>query len=190
MLAAYVDESARRRQGEATCVYALAAVLVATREANSVREAMMGLRHGRSRVIHWRVERAERRKLIAAAIADLPVVGVLAVCLHRAEIKSERARRRCLVRLLAELDARGADCVVFESRRQRQDEADRAVLTGLRKAGAVSTSMVVRWELPDAPELWVADCVAGAVSWWLDGDGRYWGPLEKLITLLDVDDVE
>jgi hypothetical protein len=29
--------------------------------------------------------------------------------------------------------------------------------------------------------------VAGAVFWWLDGDGRLWESLEPLVTLLDID---
>lgn len=52
MLTAYVDESARRRQGEVTCVYTLAAVLVADDAEEKVRGVMKSLRHGRSRVIH------------------------------------------------------------------------------------------------------------------------------------------
>lgn len=186
-LTAYIDESARRRRDESTCAYTLVAVLVAEDAAETVRTSMRALRYGRSQVVHWRVERPERRKLIAAELAELPVTGVVTVCLHAREVKSERARRRCLVRLLVELAARGIDRVVFESRRGPLDAADRQVLTGLRKAGTVPAQMLVVWEPPAAPELWVADCIAGAVSWWLGGDGRYFEPLQKLITLVDVD---
>lgn len=186
-LTAYVDESARRRRDESTCAYTLAAVLVAETDAEAVRATMRGLRYGRSQVVHWRVERAERRKLIAGALAELPVTGVVTVCLHAAEVKSERARRRCLVRLLVELAARGVDRVVFEARLGPLDDADRRVLTGLRRADTVPAEMVVTWEPPAAPELWAADCIAGAISWWLDGDDRYFEPLQKLVTLVDVD---
>ncbi|MFD4143040.1 hypothetical protein [Streptomyces sp. NPDC058572] len=187
MLIAYVDESARRRKGEDAWVYTLAAVLVEAEAVADVREAMQGLRFGKSRSVHWRIERPARRVVLAAAIAQLPVVGVVTVCLHRAEVRSERARRRSLVRLFGELSGRGVDLVVMESRHE-QDAGDRAVLTGLRRASAVSHAMTVTWELASTDAgLWVADCLAGAVSWWLDGDGRYFEVLEPLVTILDVD---
>lgn len=76
--------------------------------------------------------------------------------------------------------------MVFESRHE-QDAADRAVLTGLRKASVVSHTMTVTWELASTDAgLWAADCLAGAVSWWLDGDGLYFKALEPLVTILDV----
>jgi len=187
MLHAFIDESARRRSGEATCVYTLAAVLVDDASAESVRTRMEGLRYGKSSVVHWRMERPERRALLAAEVATLPIAGVVAVCLHDAEIRSERARRMCMVTLLGELSARGVDRVVFETR-QAQDSKDRAVLTGLRKTRAVAPKMAVTWEMPSSdPALWVADVIAGACSWWLDGDGRFWTPLDPLVTVLDVD---
>ncbi|MFM9625322.1 hypothetical protein ACKI14_46310 [Streptomyces turgidiscabies] len=187
MLHAFIDESARRRAGETTCVYTLAAVLVDDASAETVRTAMEGLRYGKSAVVHWRVERAQRRAFLAAEVAALPIVGVVAVCLHDAEVKSERARRLCLVQLLGELSARGVGRVVFESR-QAQDASDRAVLTGLRKSNAVATDMLVTWQMASSdPALWAADVVAGACSWWLDGDGQFWTPLEPLVTLLDVE---
>lgn len=188
MLIAYVDESARRRQGEDVCVYTLAAVLVEAESILEVRETMKSLRYGKSPLVHWRLERSARRSLLVAAIAQLPVVGVVSVCLHRADTRSERARRRCLVRLLTELSVRGVDRVVFESRHE-QDAADRAVLTGLRRANAVSHEMAVTWAVASTDAgLWAADCLAGAVSWWLDGDGRYFEALAHLTTIFDVDD--
>lgn len=188
MLTAYVDESARRRQGEVTCVYTLAAVLVADDAEEKVRGVMKSLRHGRSRVIHWRRERTERRDMIAAAIATLPVSGVVTVCLHGAATRSERARRRCLIRLLDELMRRDVGRVIFETR-HAQDAADRAVITNLRKTGVITDAMSVTWEDPSAwfAGLWVADCVAGAVSWWLDGQDAYWEVLEPQMTLIEVD---
>ncbi|CAL9445001.1 hypothetical protein SUDANB106_02353 [Streptomyces sp. enrichment culture] len=188
MLTAYIDESMRRRRGEASCVYVLAAVLVPDDAESTVRATMEGLRHGRSRVVHWRKERPERRTLIASAIAGLPVTGLVAVCLHDAEVRSERARRRCLLRLLDELARRDVERVIFETRHE-QDAADRAVVTSLRKAKVVTDAMSLTWEDPGAwfAGLWVADCVAGAVSWWLDGHGTHWSLLEGQVTLVDVE---
>jgi hypothetical protein len=92
------------------------------------------------------------------------------------------------VRLLGELAARGVERVVFESRHE-QDAADRAVLTGLRKARTVTDDMTVTWALASTdPILWTADCVAGAVPWWLDGTDTFFELLAPLVTLLDVND--
>jgi hypothetical protein len=110
------------------------------------------------------------------------------VCLHRTDVRSERARRFCLDRLLAELSSRGVDRVVVESRNEALDARDRAVLTGMRRAGVVRPVMEVRWDLASAhPALWAADCFVGLVTSWLGGDEEMHGGLERRITVIDVD---
>ncbi|MFI2458205.1 hypothetical protein [Streptomyces sp. NPDC019539] len=62
-------------------------------------------------------------------------------------------------------------------------------MTGLRTASAVSAYLAVAWAPAIAdPGLWAADCLAGAVSWWPDGKGRYFEVLAPMTTILDVDD--
>lgn len=136
--------------------------------------------------MHWREERPARKRVIADAVAEMPLTGVVAVCLHDAEIKGERARRLCLVRLLAELSSRGVDEATFETRNE-QDRADLSVLTGLRRSASIRPGMSISWLPPADPALWAADVIAGAVSWWLDGDGQYWPRLSPLIDLIDID---
>jgi hypothetical protein len=99
MLLAFVDESARHPRGD-HCVYALAAVMVATDDVPGCRTTMEGLRYGKSTVVHWQTERPERRTMIAAALADAPIEGMVAVSMYTEASQSERARRLCLSRLL------------------------------------------------------------------------------------------
>lgn len=112
VLSAFVDESCRQRSGEDTAVYVLAAVLVESEQAEVVQSVLESVRYGRSTRVHWRVERPERRGMLAKTVAGLPITGVVTVCLHHSElVKSERARRLCLRRLLVELSGRGVDQV-------------------------------------------------------------------------------
>jgi hypothetical protein len=188
MLTAFVDESMRHRSDEDTWVYALAAVIVDHRGLSVVGDAMEGLRYRKNARVHWRVERRERRPLIIERIASLPLSGAVAVCLHGRAVKAERARRLCIDALLADLSSRGVDQVVIESRGPALDARDRGVLTGLRTAGQVRPVMSVAWSVAGSqPGLWAADCVAGTVSEWLDGDDRHWKRIEHRMTIIDVE---
>jgi hypothetical protein len=37
------------------------------------------------------------------------------------------------------------------------------------------------------PALWASDCVAGAVAWWLNGDGASWRHLAAVTQIVDVE---
>jgi hypothetical protein len=77
------------------------------------------------------------------------------------QVRSERARRLCLSRLLGELEGSGVVDVTLESRGLALDHRDRQVLTGLRRSALVSQGMRVRWCRPSGePMLWAADCLA------------------------------
>jgi hypothetical protein len=183
-LMAYVDESARHRWGD-TCVYALAAVLVDEGVAARCRTELEQLRVGRARVLHWRNERPDRRKMIAATLAGLPVAGVVAVRFYAYEGRTERARRQCLDVLLRELERRGVQRVLVESRRAPQDKRDRDLLTGLRRIGVARTLTVSWGPSTSDPILWAADCVAGAVTWWFDDQPEYLTTLGERVELLE-----
>lgn len=188
MLTAFVDESARHRLDESTSVYALAAVIVDDRGLAAVAEAMDGLRYRKNAQVHWRLERTERRPRIIEELASLPFSGVVTVCLHRTGVRQERARRFCLDALLTELTNRAVDKVIMESRNAALDDRDRAVLTALRRGGAIRPAMDVRWALPtEYPPLWAADCVVGVATGWLAGEDRFWRRIEHRVEVLGVD---
>lgn len=169
-------------------MYALTAVTVSDRHLDEVSTVMESLLFRKNVRVHWRIERSERRALIIERLRTLPFHGLVTVCLHRAEVKAERARRYCLRRLLRELSERGIDQVIIESRHEALDARDRSLLTGMRKAYELRPRMKVSWSLANShPGLWVADCVAGAATWWLGGEGRFFGPIEDRVALIDID---
>ncbi len=188
VLTAYVDESMRRRRGEAACVYTLVAVLVADDQLDDVREALRRLRYGKTQIIHWHAESDRRLPVIAGAIAELPIDGVVTVLMHRPEISAERARRLCLSVLLAELRRLAVDRVLFESR-QAQDANDLRVIRSWRRYGREGAQVRVDFlRKSEEPALWLADCVAGAFMWWLNGTCDHWSAIADSCRVVEVEE--
>lgn len=186
-LTAYVDESLRRRRGEDFCFYVLAAVLVEDEDLDDVREGLRRLRYGKTPELHWRDERPERRPVIAAAVAAMSVTSVVAVCIHGPGISSERARRLALGRLLPELDAESVNRIVFDSRRG-QDESDYDLVRSWRRFSRPGSGIRLDFfEGVLEPALWAADCAAGAVAWWLNGNDVGWRHMEAVTRIVDVE---
>jgi len=184
VLVAYVDESARVRRDDA-CAYALAGVLVDTAAQCVVRDELLGLRGPRQVVLHWRREHPDRQRRLAKVVAELPVTALTAVLLYD-DGQHERARIRCLKALLAELGRHRVDRVVLETRGTVRDRRDRGVVTGLRVTGDLGQGVVVDWQGPREQELlWLPDIVAGAVTWWLDGQTEYLRTLGDRVQILE-----
>jgi hypothetical protein len=159
---AYVDESARVSISGAC--YVLAAVLVPSDRADEVRGMVRGLRPPREPRLHWHKVRAGSRPGLAAAVRALDIDAVVVATRDVRHRNSERARRRCLVRLLWELDQRAARDVVFETRKH-QDADDRRVIAAAVRAGQVGRGVGYAFVLPtDEPLLWLPDVVAGAAG--------------------------
>jgi hypothetical protein len=167
---AYVDESVRLT-GDGR--YVLAAVTVPPARAAEVRAALVSsLRRGQRR-FHWHDENAPGRLAMAGLVASLALDAVVVTVTPVTTRDAERARRRCLRRLLWELDQRGVREVLFESR-QRRDAKDRAVLGHLHRSGWAGAELRYAFTPPQQePLLWVADVVAGAVAAAGDGDGSF-----------------
>jgi hypothetical protein len=181
---AYVDESCRHRSRDSHA-YALAAAVLSTPDADQIREALKPLRAAKNPTVHWRNESPARRTAIIRTVLDLPVHGIVAVCLH--QTTQERARRACLTQLIWELGERQVRSVPIESRREQRDRHDRSLLTSLRRSGLARRDMHVEWARPSEEELlWLADAVAGAVTWWLDDDRQYFDQLGSQVELIAV----
>lgn len=59
------------------------------------------------------------------------------------------------------------------------------MLTSMRTAGTARPVMKVSWEQPsDHLVLWAADWVAGAITWWLDGNEQFFRALKHRITII------
>src|SRR5216683_6579407 len=125
---AYVDESLRVREG----LYVLAAVIVADAEADGHREALRALLYRRQLRLHWRDESSKRREELIATVRTLRDTGAVVIAIGVPSGRQERARRKCIERLLRELADRGITTVVFERRHPKLDARDRVLVAALQ----------------------------------------------------------
>jgi|SRR5215813_1205872 len=177
---AYVDESVRVRED----LYVLAGVIVADAQADHHREVLRVLLQRGQRRLHWRDESSKRRALLAAAVRQLPHTGAVMIATDVMSRRQERARSKCIERLLAELATRGIASVVFERRHEELDARDRAMVAALRRQRSVPAWMRTSW-VPAAedPLLWLPDIAAGAASLAAAGDAMYWEELAATFLL-------
>ncbi len=176
-LLAFMDESeSTPRTGPDT--YILAVTLVTAALLEPVREAILSLRAPGQRKLHWHGESARRRGAVIDRIASLPVRHVIVVREGLPGEPSERRRRKCLARVVWELDQRGVTRLVAESRETKQNGRDVKALDYLRSSGTVCSALrLFHAPGPREPALWAADCVAGAVAAARSGRGCYFDAL-------------
>jgi len=86
---------------------------------------MDALRIKRQHKLHWHMEPARRRRLIAQTVAELDALHLVVVRSCLPGENSERRRRKCLERLLYELDQHAVTCVCAEAREAKQNARDR-----------------------------------------------------------------
>ena len=168
---AYVDESGRTSGGGR---YVMAAVVVPPERAEAVRAALRDALPSGLHRYHWHHERAASRLAMAARVRDLGLDAVVVTTAPVEPRRTERARRRCLLRLLWELDQREERQVVFESRRAGDADDRRAVAVAERAAHVRAPVRYAFLAPTEEPLLWLPDCVAGAATRALaDGDTTY-----------------
>lgn len=168
-LYAWVDESTRRR-ASGTSIYVLAATVLSIGQADDVRRRVRALRLPRLKFLHWHEESRDRRLQIASAIAELETLHTVVVGAPVDATRLEKARTRCLVRLVAELVGIGVEHMIFEGRTAIQNRRDVATIAELRSRKAIPGTFSVDFAgKRDDPMLWIADIVAGAVGASLTG---------------------
>lgn len=177
---AYIDESMRMPHG----LYVLAAVIVADHHADHHRAALRAhLYRGQLR-LHWRDESNHRRTGLIAAVSALPHTGAIVIATSTQPRRQERARRKCIERLLAELSSRGITTAVFERRHPDLDARDRTMIASLRRQQSLPAGFHATWQPPTAePLLWLPDIAAGAASLAETGDDTFWSGLAAAFTV-------
>ncbi len=171
---AFVDESLRVHDG----LYVLAAVIVADADAEKHRQALRALLYRGQLRLHWRDESAKRRSQLIRAVCRLRHTGAIVIAAGVAPTRQERARRKCIERLLAELTARGVASVVFERRHDELDARDRALVAALKRQQSLPAAVRASWQpATDEPLLWLPDIAAGAAALAETGDAIYWRDL-------------
>ena len=171
---AYIDESLRVREG----LYVLAAVIVADAQADKHRQILRALLYRHQVRLHWREEAAGRREQLVSALCALQDTGAVVIAAGVAPGRQERARRKCIARLLAELASRGIATVVFERRHAELDARDRAMVAALQRQQSLPASLRASWQpAVNEPLLWLADIAAGAAAIAETGDETHWREL-------------
>lgn len=165
-LHAWVDESIHSPASEAPeGMYVLAATVADPSACDPTREALRNLvRKGATR-LHWRDESEEMRRDITAAIASCDLISTVVIGTRLDQARQERARRKCMQRLLHELQQLAVTQVWLESRTQTLNRKDLKLVDALRAEGTMARALRVDFGLPSVePMLWVPDAIAGAVS--------------------------
>ncbi|RQN02022.1 hypothetical protein EHW97_14805 [Aeromicrobium camelliae] len=163
-LHAWVDESMHAPQAGQSGMYLLASAIADPDGCEPVRERLVKLLPKGKTRLHWRDEDEKLRASISAAVGDCDLSHLVVVGAEYRPDSQERARRRCMDRLLFELENFGVSGVVFESRTQSLNKKDLEMVAALRGQGRLK-SLRVDFGLPsEEPMLWVPDAVAGAVG--------------------------
>lgn len=161
--AAFLDESQSDRQRDPNS-YLLAAAVCSPEVLAPARDAISALKLRGQVKLHWRSESDKRRRLIAEAVAGLPLDHLVVVRDGRPGERTERRRRHCLEQMLYELDQLKVATATFESRGPKDDRRDRQMLDALRTQHYVSAHLqITHMAGPREPMLWIADAVCGAV---------------------------
>ncbi|TSD53587.1 hypothetical protein [Aeromicrobium piscarium] len=172
-LHAWIDESIHA-QGPTPGFYLLAAAISDPTSAESIRESLRRLVPRPRRRLHWNSEDHRTRYEIVDVIASTSLTHVIVLAEVEAR-RQERARRKCLQRLLFELDQRGVTRAWIESRQAAQDRRDQEMVASLHGSGAISPGFTVTFAKPlDDPMLWIPDAVAGMTLAALRDDNHAW----------------
>ncbi len=178
---AYIDESLRVSHG----LYILAGVIVADTEADHHRATLRALLLRGQIRLHWRDESSGRRSQLITAMAALRHTGAIVIATNTAPRRQERARRKCIERLLAELASRAVTTVVFERRHPDLDARDRTMIAALLRQQALPAAFLATWQQAvDEPLLWLPDIAAGAASLAETGDDACWASLATTFSVV------
>lgn len=168
---AWVDESVHVVRGLYVMAAAIAPVVPTTLDGD--RQRLHALTRARRR-LHWSSEEERDRVRIAALVAELSVTNIVVTATRLDPRRQERARRKCMQRLLHRLVADGVEHVWLESRDSIGNQRDLTMVANLRTTDALPLSIRVDHALPlEEPLLWVPDAVAGAVAAAHDGRDHY-----------------
>lgn len=158
---AFIDESARDRR------YLIAVAIVQPSHVRQLRREMCRLLLPGQRELHFKKEKPIRRRLLADAIARLPVeVDVYSRWCCRDE---EPARQDCLARLTRDVLDRQAHRLVIDSRDSQDIHDERTLRRILEPHPSASRLVYEHVNSRTEPLLWIADVVA-----WCHGAGREW----------------
>ncbi|WP_415957146.1 hypothetical protein [Streptomyces sp. 021-4] len=183
---AFMDESESDQRTDPN-TYLLAVTLVRPGTVDAVRSAMLSLRAPGQRKLHWHNESSRRRALVIKDVAALSAQHLIVVRDGRPGEASERRRRKCLARMVWELDLRGVTRLVGESREAKQNGRDMQTIAYLRANRTIGSALRLCHESgPREPLLWTADCVAGAYVAARTGTPGYFDTIRHAVQVIHI----
>lgn len=156
---AWGDESIRHK-GLARPMYLICACIID--DVPAANQSMRTILPEHSKKLHWR-DLTDRRK--RQSIDFIQQIGPLSIVIAAEESsvhKDERARRKCLERLLPVLESYEVSTLVLESRTPPQDQRDLEHLAQMRTRHLVRTIRMDHIRGSAEPCLWIPDQVLGA----------------------------
>ncbi|WP_146247032.1 DUF3800 domain-containing protein [Curtobacterium sp. MCLR17_053] len=171
---AYVDES-EPGGGRDHTAYVLAAVIISVSISDAARADVRAATPRRMRKLHWYEALPSQR----ISWLDLlrHAVAVIVVRYDGAVARTERRRRRCIERLVHELELRKVGHVVLETRGPARDKDDRAMFDALRDRGVGHGVRFEHLNPSEEPLLALADIACGAHVAGLAGDHGLSSPI-------------
>ena len=170
---AWGDESMRRSARGEGAVYFLGAAIVDMDDYDTCRSALLALPRSGSK-LHWHDADTQRRRRIMAAVEGLPAQHVVVIATPTDPARQERARAKCVERMLHELDQYGVTRLVMEARTPTLNGRDMKLIDRLRGAKRIPSGVRLEFGLPsEEPLLWLPDQVLGAVGLSETGEQRW-----------------
>lgn len=126
--------------------------------------------------------------MITQALLELGLEHLVVVRSCRPGEHPERRRRKCLERVLHELDARDVSLLTAESRGPSDDRRDRVMLDRLRRQKVVTGGLRIdHVPGPVDPLLWSPDAVCGAITRARTGHHAYLNLIRSHLDLIEID---
>lgn len=184
-LIAWGDESVQRQGGIAPTYYV--GVCICGLEEDEVRRRLLTPIRKKIPKLHWRDMTPSEKRRSIPVVESLSLPHIVAAAAPLDNIKPDRARHKCLERLLPELELQyGVTRLVMESREATQDERDLACVRGLRSRGFIRRLRVDFMPGESDARLWIPDQVLGAIGDAKRGGESYSGLIAS-VHMLDVD---
>lgn len=171
-------------------IYLMCATIFGESAEEDLRPLVAGEPRG-MRKLHWYDMNGREKRRSLEALAEVPHWSAVAIASPMiASIRPERGRRKCLERLLPELEGNGVGLLKLESRWKQEDQADVDMVVALRNRRMIERIQVEHVK-PDAgePRLWVPDQVLGPIgdilcgspdmSWW----SKAWDKLDPRVAI-------
>lgn len=185
---AWGDESIRTT-GVTEPMYLLGAAIADPTACTDTRDLLRRVPRAGQK-LHWRDADHRHRRAIHQVVALLLLVEHLVVIATPADPRRpERARAKCLERMLHELDQLGIQLLIMESRTASLNRRDLALIDRLRGSRRIPHTIRLDFELPSVePMLWLPDQVLGMIGDAEAGDSRWLtANLTDRVTRIDIE---